>query len=121
MKDPAKCRAVFYAYTSRYGAKTDIERARCWNAGPNWRNRMAQTEKYVRKVTRAKEIEMGAEAICDGCGKRELMRAGADGNWHKPSDWYMRSDKDGIQLACSRACIEKVATKSGKTATVLPM
>lgn len=62
---------------------------------------------------------MSAEIICDGCGKREPMRV-ANHQWHKPSDWFERSDKDGIQSACSRRCIEIVATKSGKTDLVSP-
>jgi len=64
---------------------------------------------------------MPAEIICDGCGKRAPMREGIDGFFHKPSDWYCRSDKDGIQVACSRECIEKVAAETGKTPTVLPI
>jgi len=59
---------------------------------------------------------MRAESICDGCGKRAPMEAGALGTWHKPRDWYERSDADGIQTACSRECIEKIAKASGKTA-----
>lgn len=64
---------------------------------------------------------MSAESICDGCGKRESMDAGAGGNWFKPSWWYERSDEDGIQTACSRECIDKIAKKSGKTSTVIPI
>lgn len=62
---------------------------------------------------------MAVEAICDGCGKREPMYY-AGYNWHKPDQWYQRSDKDGAQMACSRQCIEKIAEKTGKTAFVLP-
>ena len=64
---------------------------------------------------------MGAESICDGCGKREPMIAGANGNWHKPRDWYERFDKDGIQTARCRKCIELIAAKTGKTDGVLPV
>jgi hypothetical protein len=63
---------------------------------------------------------MAVEFICDGCGKREPGFF-AHGNAFKPSSWYARSDKDGTQVACSRACIEVVAAKSGKTAVVLPI
>lgn len=64
---------------------------------------------------------MAAEAICDGCGERQPMVAGRDGNWHKPRSWFERSDEDGIQTACSRECIQKIAEKSGKTSVVLPI
>lgn len=63
---------------------------------------------------------MAAEIICDGCGKRAKMEEGKDGNYHKPRQWYQRSDDDGIQVACCRECIEKVAEKSGKSSLVLP-
>ena len=63
---------------------------------------------------------MAAEAICDGCGKREPMYY-AGHNWHKPSDWYERSDDDGVQTACSRECIEKISKETGKTPVVLPI
>ncbi len=60
---------------------------------------------------------MSAEAICDGCGVRAPMvhYYGSMG-WHKPSDWFERTDKDGTQTACSRRCIELVAARTGKTA-----
>ena len=64
---------------------------------------------------------MACEIICDGCGKRAPGVSGRDGNWHKPSNWYERSDKDGIQTACSRECIDKIAKASGKTGVVLPI
>lgn len=63
---------------------------------------------------------MACEIICDGCGKRTKAVEGKDGNYHKPSSWFQRSDDDGIQLACSRKCIEVIATKTNKTACVLP-
>ncbi len=63
---------------------------------------------------------MSAEIICDGCGKRQPM-VQANGNWFKPRDWYERSDKDGIQTACSRKCIGRIAEKTGKTRVVLPL
>ena len=60
------------------------------------------------------------EYICDGCGKREKAIKNVH-NWLLPYNWYERSDKDGIQTACSRECIERVATLSGKTSLVLPI
>ena len=39
---------------------------------------------------------------CDGCGET------ATGE-HKPHSWFSREDTDGVQVACSRWCIEKVA------------
>jgi hypothetical protein len=63
---------------------------------------------------------MAAESICDGCGERRPMwNNGRD--WFKPSDWYERSDEDGIQTACSRECIKIIAEKTGKKKVVLPM
>jgi hypothetical protein len=56
------------------------------------------------------------EVICDGCGKREPVK-----RFSKPWEWFQREDEDGIQLACSRRCIEVTAQSSGKTATVLPL
>lgn len=66
---------------------------------------------------------MAAEWICDGCGKRApgVFWPKGDHNWHKPEKWYERSDEDGIQSACSRECIDKIAEKSGKTGVVLPI
>lgn len=63
---------------------------------------------------------MSAEIICDGCGKRAKMQSN-NIDWHKPSSWYERGDKDGIQSACSRSCIEKIAKRTGKTSAVLPI
>ena len=64
---------------------------------------------------------MAAEITCDGCGKRAPMVPGTDHNWHKPHSWFQRSDEEGIQDACSRECIEKVAANTGKTSVVLPI
>lgn len=64
---------------------------------------------------------MAAEAICDGCGKRSPMYAGKDHHWHKPESWYERSDEKGIQTACSRECINKIAKETGSTRCVLPV
>jgi hypothetical protein len=64
---------------------------------------------------------MAAESICDACGKRAPMSAGLDGEWHKPMSWFERSDGDGIQTACSRECIDKIARETGKTACVFPI
>ena len=63
---------------------------------------------------------MSATATCDGCGKQEPMFFGTT-CWHKPQNWYQRSDADGPQLACSRACVDKVAAASGKTGAILPI
>jgi hypothetical protein len=62
---------------------------------------------------------MAVEYICDGCGKRApAEHNGID--WFKPRAWFQRSDKDGIQDACSRACVETIAKKTGKTSVVAP-
>ena len=63
---------------------------------------------------------MSASAICDGCGKQEPMFHNGQ-TWHKPNLWFQRSDQDGVQLVCSRECIDIVAAKSGKTRVVLPI
>ncbi len=64
---------------------------------------------------------MGMIAVCDGCGEQSPAVAGRDHNWHKPSLWFERSDDEGIQTACSRECIKKIAGASGKTSVVLPV
>lgn len=64
---------------------------------------------------------MGCEFICDGCGKREPAEEGAGGNWLKPYSWFQRSDEDGIQVACCRKCIDKIAKKTGKTNVVMTL
>jgi hypothetical protein len=64
---------------------------------------------------------MAVEYICDGCGKREKGSTNRMGDSHKPSEWYQRTDDDGTQHACSRRCIDIVASKSGKTDLVLPI
>lgn len=63
---------------------------------------------------------MAAEFICDGCGKREPAVPGAH-SWAKPPQWFERGDEDGIQDACSRECIRRIAEKTGKTSLVLPI
>lgn len=63
---------------------------------------------------------MACEYICDGCLTRmPALDNGRD--YIKPDGWYKRADKDGIQVACSRECIEKIAEKTGKTSVVLPV
>ncbi len=64
---------------------------------------------------------MPAEIICDGCGKREKMIHGADGNFHKPHNWFQRNDEDGIQVACSRECVEIISKNTGKPSIILPI
>lgn len=65
---------------------------------------------------------MSAKYICDGCGKEEkAISSRGDRNWTKPYSWFNRSDKEGIQDACSRECIETVSKKTGKTNMVMPI
>lgn len=63
---------------------------------------------------------MACKFICDGCGKEEPATQ-THTDFHKPRLWFQRSDKDGIQVACSRDCIEKISEKTGKTGLVLPV
>lgn len=63
---------------------------------------------------------MGCEFICDVCGKRANACVGRL-DFHKPHSWYNRKDEDGIQVACSRECIDIIAKNSGKTNIVLPI
>ncbi len=64
---------------------------------------------------------MAAKFICDACGKEEPAQIGGRRDWIKPSSWFQRADKDGIQDACSRACILAVAQRTGKTGSILPV
>lgn len=63
---------------------------------------------------------MAVEYICDGCGVRAPALSMAHGSF-KPPSWFARGDDDGEQHACCRECIAKIAKKSGKTSTVLPV
>jgi hypothetical protein len=63
---------------------------------------------------------MAAKIICDGCGKEAPMIQ-RYGNFFKPEDWYIRADKDGTQVACSRECITVIAEKTGKTDAIFPV
>jgi hypothetical protein len=65
---------------------------------------------------------MSCTFTCDNpaCGKQAPGIVGAHTYIH-PHNWFQRSDKDGIQDACSRACIEAIAARTGKTAVVLPL
>lgn len=67
------------------------------------------------------ECSTPAEAICDGCGKRDPMVVSGAGQWYKPEGWYQRTNKDGTQLCCSRECVDTVAERTGKTHCVLPV
>lgn len=58
---------------------------------------------------------------CDGCGVKCEGEFGRGGEAFKPRHWYQRSDESGVQMACSRPCIDKIAAKSGKTSVVLPI
>lgn len=52
VRNPYECSQVFYAYTSRYGARTDQQRARIWNGGPSGDHRRS-TLPYWLKVRHA--------------------------------------------------------------------
>lgn len=57
---------------------------------------------------------------CDGCSTKANARIGPRGEVLKPSSWYQREDIDGVQIACSRACVSVIAKASGKTNMVMP-
>ena len=59
VKDYARSQAIFYAYTSRYGAGSQEQRARAWNAGPGWRHKIKATDGYWHKVQTAMERAYG--------------------------------------------------------------
>jgi len=56
------------------------------------------------------------EVTCDGCGKKQTVKS-----FQKPWEWFSREDEDGVQLVCSRPCIEATSRASGKTGLVLPI
>jgi hypothetical protein len=63
---------------------------------------------------------MGCQYTCDGCGKvrpADLI----DGRYRKPGSWYQRSDKDGVQDACSTECAREVNRRTGKGAPIVPL
>lgn len=66
---------------------------------------------------------MACEYVCDGCGKRApgVFYPNGTPGWHKPNSWFSRQDKDGVQDACSRECIDRIAEQTGKTGLVLPI
>jgi hypothetical protein len=59
--------------------------------------------------------------VCDGCGTQQDGHFGGFLEAHKPPGWFARRDEDGVQVACSRTCIDAIAAKSGKTSVVLPI
>jgi len=73
------------------------------------------------KTDDAAALPWPCEFTCMGCGKKAAGYYGRNGGWFKPHSWFERSDDDGPQTVCSRECIDKVATKSGKTRVVLPI
>jgi len=63
---------------------------------------------------------MACKYVCDACGK-ECYANHNGRSWFKPYTWFQRSDDDGPQDACSRECIQIIASKSGKTSVVVPI
>lgn len=61
------------------------------------------------------------EYTCDGCGKKQAVFSTRGGDFLKPRDWFVRTDDDGTQVACSRECIKVIAEKTGKTSVILPI
>ena len=60
---------------------------------------------------------MAAEAICDGCGKREAMWQDALGKWHKPAHWYQGNTPLGWKIVCGTGCAERICDQAMKTPT----
>ena len=63
---------------------------------------------------------MGVLYVCDGCGHQAKAENLSHG-FFKPRSWFVRGDKDGSQVACSRECIDKIAAATGKTRIILPI
>jgi hypothetical protein len=59
--------------------------------------------------------------VCDGCGEQAEGSFGSLCEAHKPAHWYARRDEDGVQVACSRACIKTISERTNKTSLVLPV
>lgn len=61
--------------------------------------------------------------VCDGCGKTEKARFYKSNptRFFDPADWFERGDEDGIQNACSRECVKKIAEETKKTSVVIPL
>ena len=65
-----------------------------------------------------------------GCGKEFKRLRFTEGEWRRPlvdvgesgggSPWFSRENSEGQQHVCSRACIEKAASKLGVTRVVMP-
>jgi len=64
---------------------------------------------------------VACEFTCDECGRKSPAEFNSKGEWLKPRLWFQRSDDDGIQVACCRECIDKIAEKTGKTKMILPI
>ncbi len=110
------------AYAEATGGNTGVE-----TVGDRRMDAVAAVEAYLRELVGDLQTKDGLQHQCwfecQGCGKRapgEFFAHG-DHNWHKPRSWFERSDDDGAQTACSRACIDSIASKTGKTSVVLPI
>ena len=62
---------------------------------------------------------MPAIIICDNCGKKKKMTQ-FEGGWLRPISWFSRSDKDGIQTACSKSCKKRIEIKTGRSDYLFP-
>lgn len=56
-----------------------------------------------------------SEIVCEGCG---VTAPGPE----KPPKWYQRTDAEtGVDhYACTRACIDVIAEKTGQTKVIMP-
>lgn len=61
-------------------------------------------------------VESADNIKCHGCG----LDSGRTVEQGKPRAWYSRKDDDGEQIACSDACIDKIAAATGKSAMKMP-
>jgi len=65
---------------------------------------------------------MSVKFICDACGKEAAAYINHCGDVFKPSEWFMRYDREtGRQDCCSRDCIDNLAKKTGVTSVVVPL
>lgn len=53
---------------------------------------------------------MAAEAICDGCGKKDpmLVDYNCPGSWLAPKGWWLQQKGNDVYITCSAECAVQV-------------